>query len=137
MTRADPTPPRRATRLIGSFGHALNGWRILIGGTPNARIHAAIAIAAIAGGIWLQISLTEWAILGVTIGMVFTAEFFNTALETLVDLASPEFHPLAKTAKDVSAGGVLFAAVSAVIIGVLIFGPPLLHRLSPAVVGGY
>jgi len=136
MNDAQPASPPRNAGLIASLGHGFNGWRILIAGTPNARIHAAIAIAALAMGLWLEINLTEWAIIGLTMGMVFTAECFNTALETAVDLASPEVHPLAKIAKDVSAGGVLFAATASVAVGLLVFGPPLWARLSPIIWGG-
>ncbi len=64
------------------------------------------------------------------IAMVWTAEFLNTALEIVVDLASPELHPLAKAGKDVGAAAVLIAAGSAVVIGVLILGPPLLAKLQ-------
>jgi diacylglycerol kinase len=64
-----------------------------------------------------------------TIAMVFTAEFINTAIEAVVDLASPVHHPLAKVGKDVGAGAVLIAAIAAVLVGLLILGPPLWARL--------
>ena len=63
--------------------------------------------------------------------LVFVAEFLNTAIEVVVDLASPQIHPLAKVAKDVGAGAVLLAAVAAVLVGLLILGPPLWAKLSP------
>jgi diacylglycerol kinase len=69
-------------------------------------------------------------VLILTIAMVWTAEFLNTALEIVVDLASPELHPLARVGKDVGAAGVLVAAASAVVIGILILGPPLWHKLQ-------
>ena len=71
-----------------------------------------------------------WAVLVLTIAMVFTAEFINTAIEAVVDLASPGKHPLAKVGKDVGAAAVLVAALSAVLIGLLILGPPLWDRLN-------
>jgi diacylglycerol kinase len=61
--------------------------------------------------------------------MVFTAEFINTAIEAVVDLASPVHHPLAKVGKDVGAGAVLISALAAVLVGLLILGPPLWARL--------
>jgi len=67
-------------------------------------------------------------VLVLTIAMVWIAEFLNTALEAVVDLASPELHPLAKVGKDVGAAAVLIAAMASVIIGLLILGPPLLQR---------
>lgn len=100
-------------------------------GTPNVRIHLAFSLAVIAVGVWLSLRLIEWAVLALTIGLVVCAEFFNSALESVVDLASPGLHPLAKSAKDVAAGGVLFAACVAVIVGLLILGPPLAARLLP------
>jgi diacylglycerol kinase len=62
--------------------------------------------------------------------MVFTAEFINTAIEAVVDLASPQDHPLAKVGKDVGAGAVLVAALAAVLVGLLTLGPPLWDRLN-------
>jgi diacylglycerol kinase len=82
-------------------------------------------------GLWLGLSAHDWAIIILTITMVFAAEFINTAIEAVVDLASPTKHPLAKVGKDVGAGAVLIAAVAAVLIGLLILGPPLWARLAP------
>jgi diacylglycerol kinase len=79
---------------------------------------------------WLELILRDWAVLIVTIAMVWMAEFLNTALEIVVDLASPDLHPLARAGKDVGAASVLIAAVSAVIIGVLILGPPLIEIIG-------
>jgi diacylglycerol kinase len=69
-------------------------------------------------------------VLVLTIAMVFTAEFINTAIEAVVDLASPVHHPLAKTGKDVGAAAVLLAALAAALVGLLILGPPLWERLT-------
>ncbi|MEA3309233.1 MAG: diacylglycerol kinase family protein [Chloroflexota bacterium] len=96
----------------------------------NFRIHLVIASLVIILSCWLQISRPSWAILVVVIGYVLTAEIFNTASEVLVDLASPDYHPLAKQVKDLAAGGVLVSAIVAVVVGVLILGPQLLTRLS-------
>jgi diacylglycerol kinase len=67
----------------------------------------------------------------IAIALVWTSEFLNTALEAVVDLASPERHYLAKVCKDVGAAAVLIAAITAVLIGLLILGPPLLEKLGP------
>jgi diacylglycerol kinase len=80
--------------------------------------------------IWLQIDLLGFAVLILTIGTVWTAEFVNTALEAVVDLASPQKHPLAKVGKDVGAAAVLIAALSSVIIGFVILGPALIQKLG-------
>ena len=80
-------------------------------------------------GLWLEIPAHDWAVIVLTIAMVFTAEFINTAIEAVVDLASPVHHPLAKVGKDVGAGAVLVSALAAILIGLLILGPPLWARI--------
>jgi diacylglycerol kinase len=78
----------------------------------------------------LRLSPRDWAVIIVAIAMVWTAEFINTSLEAVVDLASHhEHHELARVGKDVGATAVLIAAMSAALIGILILGPPLYHRL--------
>ena len=83
----------------------------------------------VALGIFLQLGWQSWAILFLAIGLVWTAEFVNTALEAIVDLASPEMHPLAQVGKDVGAAAVLIAALVSALIGMLILGPPLIARI--------
>jgi len=79
---------------------------------------------------WLKLSLIEWALLAVTIGIVWLAEFLNTSIEAIVDLVSPQRHPLAKVSKDVGAAAVLITAVSAVVVGILLLGPPLWGKIQ-------
>ncbi len=114
---------------IAAFGHAFRGWRYVLKTQQNAWIHSVFATVVVIVGLWLGISPTHWAIIVLTIAMVFTAEFINTAIEAVVDLASPVHHPLAKVGKDVGAGAVLVAALAGVVIGLLILGPPLWTRL--------
>lgn len=114
---------------IHAFGHAFRGWGHVVQTQQNAWIHSLIASIVIALGVWLELTSRDWAILVVTIAMVFTAEFINTAIEAIVDLASPSHHPLAKVGKDVGAGAVLVAALAAIIVGLLILGPPLWAKL--------
>lgn len=92
----------------------------------NARIHVGAAVITIAAGFFFGITRLEWCAVVLAIGFVMMAEAVNTAIEAIVDLASPELHPLAGRAKDVAAGAVLFAAVTAVMIGLLVFGPHVL-----------
>ncbi len=80
---------------------------------------------------WLSISLIEWSVLILTIGFVWMTEFLNTSIEAIVDLASPQRHPLAKISKDVGASAVLIAAGTAVIVGLLLLGPPLWAKIQP------
>lgn len=112
-----------------SFQYAFAGWWYVIRTQKNAWIHAVISVAVMALAFTLRITLRDWAVLILTIAMVWGAEFLNTALEAVVDLASPELHPLAKVGKDVGAAAVLIAALAAVLVGLLILGPPLLAWL--------
>lgn len=116
-------------RRLLSFGYAFEGWWHVLRTQPNAWIHAAVSIAVFALAIWLQLGRIEWAILLLATIVVWMAEFANTALENVVDLTMPDYHPLAKTAKDVAAAAVLVGALGAVLVGLLILGPPLWARL--------
>jgi undecaprenol kinase/diacylglycerol kinase (ATP) len=118
---------------LATFRYAFEGILHVLKTQPNARVHAAISIAVVGAGLWLEIGRLEWAILLVMMAVVWTAEFVNTAIEAAVDLVTTERHPLAKVAKDAAAGGVLIAAILAVIVGLLILGPPLWARLSGGV----
>lgn len=80
-------------------------------------------------GAWLKITRAEWAVIVFTIALVLILEGLNTAIEAAIDLSSPNFHPLAKKAKDLAAGMVLIAAIASVIVGLLILGPPLWDKL--------
>ena len=113
------------TSRLHAFGHAFRGWGHVLKTQQNAWIHSLVASLVVVMGLWLGIEAWDWAILVITIAMVFTAEFINTAIEAVVDLASPTVHPLAKVGKDVGAGAVLVAALAAMIVGLLILGPPL------------
>jgi len=114
---------------ITSFGHAFRGWEFVIRTQKNAWIHAFVSGCVIAMAFWLRIPARDWAVLVLTIAMVWMAEFINTSIEAVVDLASPTHHPLAKVGKDVGAAAVLIAAGAAVIVGLLVLGPPFWARL--------
>lgn len=118
---------------IRSFGHAFRGWGHVLTTQQNAWIHSIVAALVLIVGVWLNLPARDWAVIVLTIAMVFTAEFINTAIEAVVDLASPVHHPLAKVGKDVGAGAVLISALAAVLVGLLILGPPLWARLGSLV----
>jgi diacylglycerol kinase (ATP) len=120
---------------IAAFGHAFRGWGYVLNTQHNAWIHSVVAIVVFVLGLWLNLPARDWAVLVLTIAMVFTAEFINTAIEAVVDLASPVHHPLGKVGKDVGAGAVLVAALAAILIGLLILGPPLWTRLTLLLTG--
>jgi diacylglycerol kinase len=113
-----------------SFGYAFSGWWYVIRTQKNAWIHAVVSIAVMLIAFWLKLRPLEWAVLVFTIALVWTAEFINTALEAVVDLASPEHHPLARMGKDVGAAAVLIAALSSIVVGLLVLGPPLWQKLK-------
>ena len=123
-------PDRRAQSRLHSFRHAFAGWWYVIRTQRNAWIHMIATAAVFLVAAWIGVGIRDWAILLLAIGLVWTAEFVNTALEAIVDLASPEMHPLAKVGKDVGAAAVLIAAIIAALIGFLLLGPPLLQQLG-------
>ncbi len=118
-------------RLVNSFKYAFYGIKKTYIGEQNLRIHTGIAVLVILFGFLLKISYLEWLVCLILIGLVLMAEFFNTAIEYVVDLASPNVHPLAKAAKDTASAGVLMMAIISAIIGLIIFIPKIID-----VVGG-
>jgi len=92
---------------------------------PNFLVHIAAAALALTLGVVLRLNATELALIVLTIAMVLLIECVNTALETLCDLVSPEFHPMIKRAKDISAAAVLISAIAAVGVAILLFAPHL------------
>ncbi len=125
-----PTVPPQSqknewAKFVASFGYAFAGLWYALRTQRNVWVHVTMAILAILLGIVLRISAVEFAMIFVAITVVFIAEMFNTVFELCVDLASPEYNPLAKIAKDVAAGAVLLSAMLAVVIGLFVFGPHL------------
>ena len=121
---------RRISTWMATFQHAFSGLGFVIRTQPNARAHTLATIVVFITGLWLQIEKQDWLILVLTIAMVWMAECFNTALEQVVDLVSPDIHPLARQAKDVAAAAVLISAIFSLIVGLIIFLPPLLDKIS-------
>jgi len=118
-------------KFIASFRHAFRGLWYVMRTQRNARVHVSIAILAMLLGVVLHISAVEFAMVFVAITGVFIAEMFNTVFELCIDLASPDYHPLAKIAKDVAAGAVLLSAMLSVVIGLFVFVPHLWGLLHP------
>lgn len=125
----DHSPIVSANRWV-SFRYALAGWLYMLRYQKNTRIQAVATLIIFLVALWLEISLTKWAVLILAVTMVWMAEFINAAIEAAVNLSSPEIHPMAKVGKDVAAAAVLLGAVSSVLIGLLILGPPLIARLQ-------
>lgn len=115
---------------VAAFRYAFQGWSYVLRTQRNAWIHSVIAAVVLIVGLWLGLPARDWAVIVLAIALVFAAEFINTAIESVVDLASPQTHPLAKIGKDVGAAAVLVTAIASVLIGLLILGPPLLLKLN-------
>jgi diacylglycerol kinase (ATP) len=115
---------------IKAFGYAFSGWWYVIRTQRNAWIHMVVSIAVIVLSILLDISMYGWALIILAIALVWIAEFLNTALEAVVDLAANrQEHELARIGKDVGAAAVLIAAIASIIIGLLVLGPPLWYAI--------
>lgn len=106
---------------VDSFRHALNGVLLSFKTQRHLRVHFILAVVILIAGFVWRLSQVELLILVGTISLVILTELFNTALETVVDLVTPDYHPLAKVAKDVAAGAVLVASVNAVLVGLVLF----------------
>lgn len=111
--------------LLRSFGYAIDGILSGLKEERNMIIHFGAATAVIVFGVLVRLSAAEWMICLLLCGFVLAAELFNTAIEATVDLCMPEEHPKAKLAKDIAAGAVLVVALTAALVGLVIFGPKL------------
>ena len=107
------------------YEYAWQGIRSCVGKEQNLSFHLIAMTAVTLAGFVLGITRTEWTVVILCFGVVIAAELFNTAIERLVDLVSPERHPVAGQVKDIAAGAVLVCAVAAAIIGLIIFIPYL------------
>lgn len=118
----------RSRNIFESFRFAFSGLWYALRTQRNTRIHLTITAAVVVLGLFLELSYVQWAVVTLTIGFVLVSEMLNTVAETLVDLISPDYHPLAKIVKDVTAGAVLLAAIVSIVVGLLVLGPPLWER---------
>lgn len=116
--------------LIRSFGFAFAGIGAMLRTQRNAQIHTVATIVVVVAGWFFGVSTGEWIALILATALVLSLEALNTALEAVVDLVSPQPHPLAKKAKDVAAGAVLIGAIGAALVGCIIFVPKLLAFLT-------
>ncbi len=115
---------------LNSFRFAFNGIRILFVNEHNAWIHLVAALLVLIAGIVLKISASEWLAVIFAIGLVFTAEAINTSIEKLSDFVSPEKRISIAEVKDLAAAGVLISAITALLIGLIIFVPKILTLIA-------
>ena len=111
---------------LKSFWYAFNGLKEVSATQPNFKIHIFFTILVIAAGLFFKIGFTEWAMLLFAIGLVTAAECFNTALEYLTNLVSPQHNAIAGKVKDLSAAAVLICSVIAFAIGLIVFIPKII-----------
>ena len=115
--------PFSIKKRLKSFTYAGKGIKSFVCREHNVWIHLSIALLTIMAGFFFEIHLIEWIAIIICIGVVIAAEAFNTAIERLVNLTSPEWNPIAGEVKDIAAGAVLICAVAAAIVGLVIFIP--------------
>ncbi len=114
------------SKFSESVGHALDGVHYTINHERNFRIELFFAILVSLASFFLKVSLIEWSILVLVIGMVLSLEMVNTAIERSIDLVTKDYKELARIAKDVSAGAVFIMSAFSVILGILIFLPKII-----------
>lgn len=115
---------------LHTFSHAWGGIKAVVIEEPNCKVHAFFTAAAILAGLFFKLSMLEWAVLFLVIGFVWAMEAINTAVEHTVDLCTSEYKPAAKAAKDAAAAAVLFAALTSVVSGAVIFLPKFLALIQ-------
>jgi len=118
--------PINIRKALRSFTYAGVGIFNLFRFENNARIHLIACILVVIAGVFFKISAMEWALIVIQVALVWAAEAFNTSIEKLADLVSPDYHPVIKIVKDTAAAGVLILAISAVIVGAIVFIPKVL-----------
>lgn len=115
------------SKRFKSFEYAFNGLKILIREEHNSRIHILAAMAAVIAGLFFQLSAIEWVAIVLAIGWVIALEIINSAIENISDFVSPGQNEMIKKIKDLSAAGVLVGAITAVIIGLIVFVPKIME----------
>lgn len=129
ISRDERKNERGIKKFINSFKYPISGFRYAYRNEQNLMVDISVAVLVVVLGFLFKISVTEWAILSLTVGLVICLELVNTAIEATVDLVTEKYHPLAKVAKDTSAAAVLVLAVVSIIEGLIIFLPKLISML--------
>ncbi len=126
ISRDERKKERGLKKFINSFTYPIKGLKYAYRNEQNLAVDLGIAAIVIIFGIIFKVSLVEWAILFLTMGLVIACELINTAIEATVDLVTEDYHPLAKVAKDTSAAAVFIFAIVAVLVGMIIFLPKII-----------
>lgn len=126
ISRDERKSEKGIKKFINSFKYPISGLRYAYKNEQNLEVDICIAVLVVILGFLFKISISEWAILTITVGLVISFELINTALEAVVDLITDKYHPLAKVAKDTSAAAVLILAIVSIIEGLIIFLPKII-----------
>ena len=125
ISRDERKKQKGIMKFLNSFTYPIKGLKYAYRNEQNLAFDIGMALLVVIAGFLFKVSVTEWALLALTIGMVLSLELVNTAIEAVVDLVTEEYHPLAKVAKDTSAAAVFIFAIVAIVVGIIIFGPKL------------
>jgi diacylglycerol kinase len=117
-------------RVVKKFRHSFTGLRVAFTTDNSFKAHLVFSLLALGLGVWLGPDITGWALIALAIGLVFVAELFNTAIEYLVRMFTTEYHELAEKLLDISAGAVLFASFTALVLAGLVFVPLIVGLVS-------
>ena len=126
ISRDERKSEKGIKKFINSFKYPISGLRYAYKNEQNLEVDICIAVLVVILGFLFKISISEWAILTITVGLVISFELINTALEAVVDLITDKYHPLAKVAKDTSAAAVFILAIVSIIEGLIIFLPKII-----------
>lgn len=130
MVSRDKIKVRGVKRLKNSFKYAFEGIIYAFKYEQNLTVHFCAMIFAVVFGFVFDISLTEWLVMVLIIGLVIATELINTSIEATIDLITDKTHPLAKIAKDTAAGAVLVFGITSLIIAAIIFIPKILRLFN-------
>ena len=129
ISRDERKKQKGLKKFVNSFTYPIKGLKYAYRNEQNLAFDVGIALIVVIAGFLFKVSINEWAMLALTIGMVISLELVNTAIEAVVDLVTEEYHPLAKVAKDTSAAAVFICAIASVIVGLIIFLPKVIDLL--------
>lgn len=115
---------------FASLGYAVAGWLYMLRWQKNTRLMSVATLLVVLLALWLGISRLEWAILILAIVIVWLTEFLNAGIEAAIDVAAPEFHPMAQVGKDVASAAVLLGVIASIFVGVLVLAPHLLAKFG-------
>jgi diacylglycerol kinase len=129
ISRDERKKQKGIKKFFLSFTYAIKGLKYAYRNEQNLAFDIGMSILVVIAGFLFKVSISEWALLALTIGIVLSLELINTAIEAVVDLVTEDYHPLAKVAKDTSAAAVFICAIASVIVGLIIFLPKIINLI--------